>query len=162
MGAHQTAVTGRRRVGYWLWKTLGVSALIMIAIAVALEWQASREYHAKGEFLHMGSLYGDVSRIVNTDHRAEDSPHTLTAAVISTIEDVWSVIIAENLGHDRCPRCDCRMMINPDLAAWRGQRLGSDLAVVCVRKGQSSHRGVNFNLHNVEVDTNRLPVWAKY
>lgn len=161
MDAQQTAVTSSRSFGSRFWKTLGVSALIAIGLTVALRWHGSREFHTKREFFMVRGLYYDVLRIVNSDVRSDSTP-TLTAAEISTIEDVWSVIKAENLGHDRCTECDCRMMINPDLAAWRALIHDSDLAVVCVLKGRSRHKGVDFVGTKIEVETDRLPAWAKY
>lgn len=159
MDAQQTALTSRRRFGSGFWKILGVLALIVIGVFVALQWQKSREGHAKQEFNQIRALYSDVARIVHTDVRADMTPRGLNET--STIEDVWSEIIAEDSGFDRCPSCDCRMIINPDLSAWRYQlRKISDLAVVCVRKGQSRHRGVDFHSQYVEVDTDRLPAWA--
>lgn len=162
MGAQQTAVIGRRRSRSWWWIAGCVSALLVMGVVVAVMWQASRERHAELEFMHIKALCSDVFRIVNTNVRADSTPGG-TATEMATIEDVWSVIISENLSHDRCPACDCSMMINPDLAAWRDPRPNiSELAVVCVRKGQSRHLGVDFDLKKVEVDTNRLPVWANY
>lgn len=161
MGAQQTAVTGRRHFRSRFLKLLFVSPLIMISVVVALHWQKSREYHAKQEFNHIRALYSDVARIIHTDVREDMTPRGLNET--STVEDVWREIIAEDSGHDRCPSCDCRMIINPDLSAWRYQlRKISDLAVVCVRKGQSRHRGVDFHSQYVEVETDRLPAWAKY
>ena len=146
----------------FLVKRLRFNALLWIVFVIAGMWHRSREFHATREFHMVRGLYSDVNRIVNTDIRPDWIP-TGTPTEISTVEDVWSVIVAEDSGHDRCTECDCRMMINPDLAVWRDKRHNmSDLAVVCVLKGRSRHKGVDFVGNTVEVDTDRLPAWAKY